>query len=156
MIEYILLLGCLLAQTISFGVGYKIVFNQNYTGKKWRVVTFVLILLLVHSIVYKNRGPKTSYDFALITQFLIPVLLIEEKRLVKYIQYLFVFTMVSLTGIVLLNSIALIQDKPEYVYLDSINWLFLIELIVAVVYILVYMLLRKRLIAYDMKISILL
>ena len=155
MIEYILLLGCLLAQTISFGMGYKIVFNQGYTGKKWRVVIFVLILLFVHSIVYKNRGPKTSYDFALITQFLIPVLLIEEKRFVKYIQYLFVFTMVSLTGIVLLNSIALIQDKPEYVYLDSINWLFLIESIVAVVYIVVYMLLRKRLIAYDMKISIL-
>ena len=143
MIGYLMLIGCVFLQSGSYCLGYRIIFNQHTTANKQKYILFFVLMLLIHSVMCFTKGPKSSYDVSVFTQLMLPLLLIKDKKLVKYYQYVLVVTTTSFLGIVPLYVIAIVKERPVFVFLDSMKWTFVIEIIVLVIMMLIYLIIRK-------------
>lgn len=154
MSNYFMVIGCILAQTISFCASYKIIFSKDCTRDKKRFVLFIFLMALIHSLMFYKYDWKITYDFSFLSQFLIPIMLIHERGIEKYVQMVFISVATPLLGVLPLNIIALIQKKSISYYFNSVKWMLLIEVTIMIFMITLYIVTRADLELYSTKISL--
>ncbi|MBQ3514007.1 MAG: sensor histidine kinase [Lachnospiraceae bacterium] len=144
--ETICLALYLLTEFINYTLTYDVIFQSPVTKKKRNWLFSFLVVFLVHFFVMYYGGLELAFNISIFTMIIVPVCLLETRKMKNYVLYFFVvFMSATIISCVSFILAVLLDISESSVREDS--WLTVIRQMVPAILLLcifIYIKIRKK------------